>query len=94
MYKTACIFWTKALGYFLKVGLLHSLLHFRFQFCLEHLDIVDGLNDDLQLRQLAWLLEVLWQHSPQVLHVCGADVGGVKVKVSNLHTHGVGVMLM
>ena len=68
-------------------SLLHAFLHFRFQFCLEHLYVVDGLNDDLQLCQLARLLELLWQHSPQVLHICGADVAGVQVKVSNLDTH-------
>ena len=58
-----------------------------FEFCLEHLDVMDRLDDDLQLWQFARLLELRRQHPPQVLHVSGANVGGVQVKVSNLHNH-------
>ena len=57
------------------------------EFCLEHLDVMDRLDDDLQLWQFARLLELCRQHPPQVLHVSGADVGGVQVKVSNLYNH-------
>ena len=58
-----------------------------FEFCLEHLDVMDRLDDDFQLWQFARLLELCRQHPPQVLHVRWADVGGVQVKVSNLHNH-------
>ena len=59
----------------------------RFQFVLQHLNVVDGLEDDLELGELPLLLQVHRQHLPQVLHVSRADVARVQVELSDLHNH-------
>ena len=59
----------------------------RFQFVLQHLNVVDGLEDDLELGELPLLLQIHRQHLPQVLHVGRADVARVQVELSDLHNH-------
>ena len=77
-------FLVKFIAYFSKRV---ASLFLRFQFVLQHLNVVDGLEDDLQLGELALLLQVHWQHLPQVLHVGRADVARVQVELSDLHNH-------
>ena len=57
------------------------------EFVLEELDVVDGLDDDLQLGQVSGVLEVPGQQRLQPLDVGLADVGGVKVLHLAHHHH-------
>ena len=54
---------------------------------LEELDVVDGLDDDLQLGQVTGVLEIPGQQRLQPLYVSLADVGGVKVLHLAHHHH-------
>ena len=55
---------------------------------LKSLDVVNGLHNYLQLGELPGLLEVPWQHLPQLLHVVLADVVGVQpVQVHHVADH-------
>ena len=63
------------------------------EFTLKHLNVVNGLQDDLELRQLARLLKIHGKHLPQVLHICCADVADVKVKFIHLDNHDEEVFL-
>ena len=63
------------------------LLIFRdwLESCLQHLDVMDRLEDDLQLWQVPLgvlhVLHVARQQRPQPLHVAGADVVGVQLNL-------------
>ena len=57
------------------------------KFALEELDVVDGLDDDLQLGQVSGVLEVLGQQRLQSLDVGLANVGGIKVLHLAHHHH-------
>ena len=66
------------------------------KFALEELDVVDGLDDDLQLGQVSGVLEVLGQQRLQPLDVGLADVGGIKVLhlAHHHHVHDVVVVIL
>ena len=49
------------------------------QLILQHLDVVNGFQDNLKLAQFSRLLQLSWQHLPQLLHIGLADVVGVEV---------------
>ena len=56
--------------------------------CLQHLDVMDGFQNDLQLGQLP-RLQVSWQQRLEFLHIRWADVGRVEVCWSVEHeSHG------
>ena len=48
---------------------------------------MNGLNNYLELREFPRLLEVPWQHLPELLHVVLADVVGVHVHNVAHHHH-------
>ena len=48
---------------------------------------MNGLHYYLELREFPRLLEVPWQHLPQLLHVVLADVGGVHLHNVAQHHH-------
>ena len=58
------------------------------QFVLQHLDVVNGFQDNLKLAQFPRLLKLNRQHLSQLLHVGLADVVGVEV-LELSHDHDV-----
>ena len=59
------------------------------EFVLEDLDVLDGLEDDIQMRQVPGLLQIRRQEGPELLHVGLAQVGVVEVLLlaHNQHIH-------
>ena len=51
------------------------------------LDVLDGLEDDLQLGHVALVLDVTWQDLPQPVQVRLADVARVEVVEASLLVH-------
>ena len=63
-----------------------SILWNRFESCLQHLDVMNSLQYDLQLRQFA-RLQVSRQQRLQFLHVSSTDIACVKLQSVQPETH-------
>ena len=57
------------------------------EFVLEDLDVLDGLEDDIQMRQVPGLLKIRRQEGPELLHVCLAQVSAVEVLLLAHYQH-------
>lgn len=59
------------------------------QLSVQSLDVWDGLHDDLEVGQLAALLQLGRQQGPQPLHVLAAEAARVEVRDGVRHHHHV-----